>query len=40
MTFVLQPLLVMLASLTHYELARQVVFLREEYRALRSQLLK
>ena len=40
MTFVLQPLLVMMASLTHHELAWQVVFLREENRVLRSQLLK
>jgi|JI6StandDraft_1071083.scaffolds.fasta_scaffold179263_2 putative transposase len=38
MTFVLHPLLVMLASLTHQELARQVVFLREENRVLRSRL--
>lgn len=30
MTFVLHPLLVMLASLTHQELAWQVAFLREE----------
>ncbi len=40
MTFVLHPLLVMLASLTHQELARQVVFLREENRVLRSRLPK
>jgi len=33
---VLQHLLVMLASPTHHELARQVVFLREEHRVLRS----
>ena len=34
----LHPLLVFLASLTHQELARQVVFLREENRILRSRL--
>jgi putative transposase len=38
MTFVLQPLLAMLASLTHQELARQVVFLRVENCVLRSRL--
>ena len=40
MTFVLHPLLVMLASLAHQELARQVVFLREENRILRLRLSK
>jgi putative transposase len=40
MTFVLHPLLVMLASLTHQELARQIVFLQEENRVLRSRLPK
>ena len=40
MALVLQPLLVMLASLTHQELARQFVFLREENRVLRSRLPK
>ena len=34
----LHPLLVFLASLTQQELARQVVFLREENRILRSRL--
>ena len=36
MTSLLHPLLAMLASLTQQELARQVVFLREENCALRS----
>ena len=40
MTFVLHPLLVMLASLTYHELAGQVVFLQEENRVLRSRLPK
>ncbi len=40
MTFVLQPRLVLLASLTQQNLARQVVFLREENRVLRSRLSK
>ncbi|MCG6156603.1 hypothetical protein [Rubinisphaera margarita] len=36
----LHPLFVMLASLTHQELARQVAYLKKEYEILRARLPK
>ena len=38
MIFFLRPLLALIASLSHQDLARKIVFLREENRDLRSRL--